>query len=67
MNRRSGSDLSQVQILSIIAKPQTPQVALELLAPYEDAHVRRSAAFVWSLTKGLLVHSIEVVVLICFK
>lgn len=42
-----------VQILSIIAKPQTPQVALELLAPYEEAMASsRDAKFLWQTLKG---------------
>lgn len=42
-----------VQILSIIAKPQTPAVALDLIAPFEEAMSgSRDAKFLWQTLKG---------------
>lgn len=42
-----------VQILGIVSKPQSPDVALELLAPYEDAMAAsRDAKYMWQALKA---------------
>ena len=47
------SSTAKVQILSIIAKPQTPAVALDLIAPFEEAMSgSRDAKFLWQTLKG---------------
>eukprot|EP00931_Biecheleriopsis_adriatica_P030093 TRINITY_DN1775_c0_g1_i1.p1 TRINITY_DN1775_c0_g1~~TRINITY_DN1775_c0_g1_i1.p1 ORF type:complete len:421 (-),score=113.60 TRINITY_DN1775_c0_g1_i1:214-1380(-) len=42
-----------VQILTIVTKPQTPAVALEMIAPFEAAmSSERDAKFLWQTLKG---------------
>eukprot|EP00930_Biecheleria_cincta_P033144 TRINITY_DN2295_c0_g1_i1.p1 TRINITY_DN2295_c0_g1~~TRINITY_DN2295_c0_g1_i1.p1 ORF type:complete len:414 (+),score=112.63 TRINITY_DN2295_c0_g1_i1:78-1244(+) len=42
-----------VQLLSIVCRPQTPAVALELLAPLEEAvKAERDAKYMWQILKG---------------
>jgi len=42
-----------VQILSIVAKPQTPAVALEIIAPFEErVSSERDAKYLWQVLKG---------------
>mmetsp|Transcript_80887 Transcript_80887/g.142678 ORF Transcript_80887/g.142678 Transcript_80887/m.142678 type:complete len:383 (-) Transcript_80887:60-1208(-) len=42
-----------VQILSIVAKPQTPAMALELIAPFEESvSSNRDAKYLWLTLKG---------------
>ncbi|CAJ1458413.1 unnamed protein product [Effrenium voratum] len=42
-----------VQILSIVTKPQTPAVALEILAPFEASMAEsRDAKYLWQTLKG---------------